>query len=82
MATGPWHYEEAERLLELAEHGADRKIDPHRAIRAASVHATLALAAATALQAPGGDNAGMVIADASEWEQACSAAPFGVEVSA
>jgi hypothetical protein len=73
--TGAEHYLEAERLLELAEHGADRKIDPHRAIRAAAVHATLAVAAATALQAPGGENGGMVVADAEEWEQACSAAP-------
>lgn len=53
--TGPQHYLEAERLLEQAEVDAR---DPMRkcaedanAIAAAQVHATLALAAATALPA-------------------------------
>lgn len=55
--TGPEHYREAERLLELACHskettyeGANPEAD--RDIAAAQAHATLALAAATALSAP------------------------------
>ncbi|MFD9905602.1 hypothetical protein [Streptomyces sp. NPDC059063] len=55
--TGPEHYREAERLLAAAiedSHttfeGRDPKAD--RAIAEAQVHATLALAAATALVTP------------------------------
>lgn len=54
MASGPEHYAEAERLLDQAEVDAR---DPMRKyaedanlIAAAQVHATLALAAATALE--------------------------------
>lgn len=43
--TGPEHYLEAERLMFLAR---DFKGDPTQLILAAQVHATLALAAATA----------------------------------
>jgi hypothetical protein len=49
MATGPEHYKEAEEFLKLAKsekYGSDQE-SYH--LRAAQVHATLALAAATAL---------------------------------
>ena len=46
MATGPEHYREAERLLETT--GEDDHWRAYK-LRAAQVHATLALAAATAL---------------------------------
>lgn len=53
--TGPEHYREAERLLDLADHGAESD-DGYRMtsewdadmLAAAQVHATLATAAATA----------------------------------
>jgi hypothetical protein len=51
MATGPENYREAERLIAEANHVGHS--DPVRAsgmLVAAQVHATLALAAATALQ--------------------------------
>ena len=53
MASGPWHYREAERLIEQANHIGHH--DPQRGdgmLAAAHVHATLALAAATALLGP------------------------------
>jgi hypothetical protein len=52
--TGPDHYRKAEQLLEEAE-AAEADVDavggwrPYRQIQLASVHATLALAAGTAL---------------------------------
>lgn len=51
--TGPEHYREAERLLEIAatEPETSRLIPYYTA--AAQAHATLALAAATALQTAG-----------------------------
>jgi hypothetical protein len=55
MATGPEHYLAAERLLRIltkpTEHGGtviDASMNPN-VVAAAQVHATLALAAATAL---------------------------------
>lgn len=42
------------------------------ALSEAQVHATLALAAATALQTPSGEDGGMYVRDAEEWERACS----------
>ena len=46
--TGPGHYEMAERLIELAQGETER--DKRTSLQArAQVHATLALAAATAL---------------------------------
>lgn len=57
--TGPEHYREAERLLGMAHHftygdGADPVAGAALAAEA-QAHATLALAAATAMQAPVGD---------------------------
>ena len=49
MMTGPEHYEEAERLIEVAnEVGHEDPQRGHGILAAAQVHATLALAAATA----------------------------------
>jgi len=66
--TGPEHYQEAERLIEdalsLNDEGAD--MSPHIAV--AQVHATLALAAATALSDPDG---GMPVPDWRVWMGAC-----------
>lgn len=45
MATGPEHYQEAERLIDLVDDGAE---DWQPLAAEAQVHATLALAAATA----------------------------------
>ncbi|MEU5976297.1 hypothetical protein [Streptomyces sp. NPDC047315] len=47
--TGPDHYREAEAHLASASRNALRGDDPGHALAAAQVHATLALAAATAL---------------------------------
>ena len=78
--TGPEHFWEAERLLKVAERGRDDKglVDKHQALRAADVHATLALAAATALQHPGGEDGGMKVSDLEQWELAVSASRAGV----
>jgi hypothetical protein len=47
--TGPWHYAEAERLIAGITHNRMLESGDHRDILAlAQVHATLALAAATA----------------------------------
>ncbi|MFD4830195.1 hypothetical protein ACFWPV_10120 [Streptomyces uncialis] len=67
--TGPEHYREAERLLTMAHHwtdgdGGDTELGAALAAEA-QAHATLALAAATARQAPvGGDEIGM---SRTEW---------------
>ncbi|WP_055696540.1 hypothetical protein [Streptomyces silaceus] len=45
--TGPWHYREAERLIELAQETDDETVEIYAE---AQVHATLAVAAATANQ--------------------------------
>lgn len=46
--TGPQHYREAEKLLHLHECICEQGDDPGDVMAAAQVHATLALAAATA----------------------------------
>lgn len=50
--TGPEHYREAEAHLASAAQSFVRGDDPTSALAAAQAHATLALAAATALQVP------------------------------
>ncbi len=72
--TGPEHYVRAEQLTATAEDETERP-DSWRLLMlsAAQAHATLALAAATALQVPGGEDAGMYIADVEQWETAASA---------
>lgn len=69
--TGPEHYKEAGRLLaqaESAQYGDDREA---YYLRAAQVHATLALAAATAIS-EGGTMPG---ADFDAWERVAGTAP-------
>lgn len=71
MSTGPEHYQRAEALLETAlNQGLGQSPGT---LAAAQVYATLALAAATALNSPGGEDAGMSLRDLDEWERACSA---------
>lgn len=95
--TGPEHYKEAERLIEIAaklsmktvqhakENGADagemQVMASHSAnfLAEAQVHATLALAAATAeldaAEGPNGGSAtGRLSANAVEWEKVLSPA--------
>lgn len=50
MASGPEHFKEAERLIELVEAGdsSDTMLAADELLTAAQVHATLALAAASA----------------------------------
>lgn len=62
MATGPEHYREAERILR------DRPTQAH----IAQVHATLALAAAAAMNLPHPDG-GMMTVDWEAWRDAASA---------
>jgi hypothetical protein len=76
--TGPEHYREAERLLtEAATEGAEGTyfVRPE-SLAAAQVHATLALTAATAMQAAvDGSEPGMGSAEFSEWYQAAGVKP-------
>lgn len=69
--TGPEHYREAETLLErVEERGFGPEPDHIQAawLSAAQVHATLALAAATAI----GSTGTMPIVDADAWEAAAA----------
>lgn len=79
--TGPGHYQEAERLLDSCRLYVDgeSEIYPERengvdtcgnALAAAQVHATLALAAATALGLGRADDHGMLADDANAWQNA------------
>lgn len=60
--SGPWHYREAEKLLDAAGVEEDPLWHSARAA-AAQAHATLALAAATAATIPDTD----VVPDATGW---------------
>jgi hypothetical protein len=81
--TGPGHYREAQELLADAKDGdrrygngpADDAQIRHELIAQAQVHATLALAAATALRDP---NTGLPGPDLAEWETAAGAPPADV----
>lgn len=69
MPTGPDHYREAERLVERAHHftygdGADPVVGAALAAEA-QVHATLALAAAAALNS---GQHGMNFVDSTAWQ--------------
>jgi hypothetical protein len=68
--TGPEHYHEAQQLLADPNYGEPKGIGRSETIAAAQVHATLALAAATAL---GGDSAG----DVQAWRDAAATKPAG-----
>ncbi|MDH6610243.1 hypothetical protein M2164_005878 [Streptomyces sp. SAI-208] len=76
--TGPEHYQEAERLLaESAVDGAEGTyfVRPEN-LAAAQAHATLALAAATALSAPVEDDlAGFTVEDRDAWFKAAGEKP-------
>jgi hypothetical protein len=64
--TGPEHYHEAQQLLADPNYGEPKGIGRSETIAAAQVHATLALAAATALA---GDHA----QDLAAWREAAGA---------
>ena len=65
MASGPDHYQEAERLLTMAAQTQDTKLAAD-CQQAAQVHATLALAAATVLY---GHDGIVETAGAREWRR-------------
>lgn len=70
--TGPEHYCEAEKLLRLANQGHNQgNANEDRMVAQAQVHATLALAAATALN----DSGEMPLEDLHAWKDAASAEP-------
>ena len=69
--TGPEHYHEAENLLNHAAGDTEGSDIERYHVAAAQVHATLALAAATALNLPHPD-AGFNLADMEEWEAAAA----------
>lgn len=71
MPTGPEHYREAERLLR-DEYRTDRSVTE------AQVHATLALAAATAMGAAVEDDiAGLTVEERDAWYKAAGTKPKG-----
>jgi hypothetical protein len=77
MATGPHHYHEAERLLATVSNDEGRvaRGEASAAVLAAAlVHATLALAAATALAPGTGEETGP---DYYAWLSAAASAPKG-----
>lgn len=78
--TGPEHYREAERLLAEGLHvlGEDGPLTgAAEPLAAAQVHATLALAAATAMAHPyrSGERIGMSLEDFRAWDKACGVEP-------
>ncbi|MER6492636.1 hypothetical protein [Streptomyces griseorubiginosus] len=74
--TGPEHYLEAERLLKSGADNFLRYGSAGSALDAAQVHATLALAAATALSAPVEDDlAGFTVEDRDAWFKAAGEKP-------
>jgi hypothetical protein len=76
--TGPEHYREAERLLAEAGHQGTEGVIWVRPenLAAAQVHATLALTAATAMQAAvDGSEPGMGSAEFGEWYTAAGVKP-------
>ncbi|MFI8104744.1 hypothetical protein [Streptomyces sp. NPDC086023] len=78
--TGPEHYREAEQLLALDEHLRENGGDPGDILHAAQVHATLALTAATAMQAAvDGSEPGMGSGEFHEWYQAAGVKPKRAE---
>lgn len=76
--TGAEHYREAEKLLALDERIREGGGDPGDILHAAQVHATLALAAATALPAPVQDElAGFTTEEWDAWFAAAGTRPGG-----
>ncbi|MFJ2675076.1 hypothetical protein [Streptomyces sp. NPDC087525] len=73
--TGPEHYREAERLVQLATRHPDSS-NATLLTAAAQVHATLALTAATAMQAAvDGSEPGMGSQEFHEWYQTAGVKP-------
>ncbi|MFE1849925.1 hypothetical protein [Streptomyces sp. NPDC059489] len=70
--TGPEHYTRAEQLLREVRDGHQEGSDVAAILTAAQVHATLALAAATAMGAPvdGEADSGLPPQDAKAWNKA------------
>lgn len=79
--TGPEHYQEAERLLATAYDGnitsyEGENPEASRSIAEAQAHATLALAAATALSSPVEDDlAGLTVEEYDAWFAAAGTRP-------
>jgi hypothetical protein len=74
--TGPEHYREAETQLELAAGSEGGSHTERYALAAAQVHATLALVAATAMQAPvDGSEPGMAVDEYRAWYSAAGVKP-------
>lgn len=68
MATGPQHYREAESRLLMAWHEGREPENVAHLVAEAQVHATLALAAATAMHAiTQGDQAGYSGPEYDQW---------------
>lgn len=79
--TGPQHYLEAERLLKSAAKNFLSTGKAGSALEAAQVHATLALAAATALSSPvDGEIAGLTVEQYDAWFKATGPRPETVVV--
>jgi hypothetical protein len=74
--TGPEHYREAERLLAESQTihrpNDEGHCEADRTIAEAQVHATLALAAATALNDNATDAGGLPLEDFTAWAEAAS----------
>ncbi|MGW7355139.1 hypothetical protein ACWGI0_00210 [Streptomyces sp. NPDC054802] len=79
MATGPEHYREAERLVAIVDegHAVDTSLLVPELLAMAHVHATLALAAATAQSSSvdGDPDSGMPPADLTAWNAVCGTRP-------
>ena len=81
--NGPQHYLEAERLLKSAAANFLRNGKAGSALEAAQVHATLALAAATAMAAPVDDDlAGFTVEDRDAWYAAAGTRPWVLDKDA
>jgi hypothetical protein len=75
--TGPEHYTRAEQLLREVRDGHQEGTDVAAILSAAQVHATLALAAATAMGAPvdGEGDSGLPPRDCKAWYDAAGVKP-------
>lgn len=72
MSTGPEHYTRAEQLLREVRDGHQEGTDVAAILAAAQVHATLANAAATALNDNSADEGGMPLDDYDAWVKTAS----------
>ncbi|UQA91217.1 hypothetical protein [Streptomyces halobius] len=72
MATGPENYRRAEELVRSVRDGHQIGDDVAQILTAAQVHATLALAAATALNDHSHDEGGMPLEDYDAWTKVAS----------